>query len=103
MCDSTQKDKRHAHAALNASLFVTESLNYLYRAPLGISVKMKIFLFASSRFLGMTNKPPLCRGSQQLPQQLIDCGAWMIPSWMQGLVVSTDCSGRLQIGYTICS
>lgn len=55
---------------------------------------MKIFLFASSRFLGMTNELPLCRGSQQLPQQLIDCGAWMMPRWMQGLVVSTDCSGR---------
>lgn len=34
MCDSTQKrEKQHAHTAWRASLFVTESLNYLFRSP----------------------------------------------------------------------
>lgn len=36
----------------------------------------------------MTNELPLCGGSQQLPQQLIDCGAWMMPRSLMENVVS---------------
>lgn len=105
VCDSKQNDKRHA--ALNDLSFCHRKsnlpLSFTFR---GFCKKWRYFWLLRLWFFfggGMTNELPLCRGSQQLPQQLIDCGAWMMPSWMQGLVVSTDCSGRLQIGCTICS